>query len=267
MAPIITLTTDFGTRDGYVGAVKGKIISRCPEARIINITHDISPQSILQAAFSIKRSVPYFPKKSIHVVVVDPGVGSFREALLVKTKDYYFIAPDNGVLSIILEEFPAEKIISIYPETDYWRTHTSFDGRELFAPVAAHLAAGMPLYQIGEEIENYEKISIPEPVKHENIISGEILLFDRFGNAITNISVDILEEYPISNVRLDDIKLTLPFQTHYQDGVSNSHGCCAIINSDELLEIAAYSDSIRDKFNLYEGDEVTVTLDIRGRLV
>ncbi|MBF0289270.1 MAG: SAM-dependent chlorinase/fluorinase [SAR324 cluster bacterium] len=257
MTATITLITDFGTQDGYVGAMKGKIVSISPTSDIIDVTHDISPQSVLQAAYCLSRSVPHFPPGTIHVVVVDPGVGSARPAILVKTCSSWLIGPDNGVFSILLEKYPPETIIRISSKTAHWQTHTSFDGLALFAPAAAHLAEGMPLSEIGTRSSCYEQLHFPRAVEKSNEIEGEIILFDRFGNAITNIHADFLQKYEHKNVTiLGKSDARCAFQSHYEAGMDDD--AIALINSDQLLELSVYCGSMQQKYDLVIGDKVFV---------
>ena len=150
MAAIITLTTDFGTADGFVGALKGVILSLAPHARIVDVAHDVPPQDVRAAAFALETALPHFPQNSIHVVVVDPGVGSARAALLVETEQGRFAAPDNGVLTGVVPESGAARIFTL-DRPAYWRPRVSatFHGRDVFAPVAAHLARGVKAEELG----------------------------------------------------------------------------------------------------------------------
>lgn len=194
--PIVTLTTDFGSTDPFFGIMKGVILTICPEAKIEDITHDISPQDIWQANFILQASYHYFPKRTIHVCVVDPGVGSKRRPILIESKDYFFIGPDNGIFTGILE---MEKIINIIALTEkkYWLQNVSqtFHGRDIFSPVAAHIAKMILETQqccvstFGKTINTNDLVRLPvsKPIKKENGYSGAIQFIDHFGNLITNI--------------------------------------------------------------------------------
>ena len=189
IAPIVTLTTDFGQKDHYVGAMKGVILSRCPSAQIVDISHQIEPFSIAAAAYAISQSAPYFPSGTVHVVVVDPGVGTERKPLLVQARGQFFVAPDNGVLSFILNRDPAAKAREIL-NRDLWLPSVSatFHGRDIFAPVAASLAAGKTtLENVGTILEN--PIQFPDLVPQKTSAhswQGLVLSVDRFGNVISN---------------------------------------------------------------------------------
>lgn len=257
MPKIITLTTDFGTADGYVGAMKGRILAIAPKAQVVDITHEIESQSVYQAAFCVERSVVRFPKGCIHVVVVDPGVGSERHPLAIKTSLGWLIGPDNGVFTRILDQYPPQKIIQISKNTLLWEAHQSFDGLALFAPVAAHLSKGLSDAEIGNQTESYFRLSFPTPFETSNSTKGEILVFDRFGNAITNINRDTLRRYKNPQIRLVNFPDTLiSLRTHYL--AQGKEHPLAIVNSDGLLEIAMSEGSAQEKFNLVKGDGVTI---------
>jgi S-adenosylmethionine hydrolase len=189
--PILTLTTDFGLSDHYVGAMKGVILGICPRARIVDITHLVSPYEITEGAYLIAQACRTFPKKTVHVVVVDPGVGTARRPILMEAGGQYFIAPDNGVLSMIyLRETAKVRLIS---NEKYFRHPVSktFHGRDIFAPVAAHLAAGVTPAQFGKRIENYLRPVFQKPQRAgKRTWVGQILKIDHFGNIITNFHVD-----------------------------------------------------------------------------
>jgi S-adenosylmethionine hydrolase len=187
--PIITLTTDFGLQDHYVGAMKGVILTRCPQAHIVDITHDIPPFSLYGGAYAIDQAAPLFPPGTIHVVVVDPGVGTDRKALLVECQQQFFVAPDNGVLSLTLAR-PGRSIAREITNRDLWLPHPSstFHGRDIFAPTAAALASGIAEPDdVGPLLENIQQLPGLAPIKLERgAWGGKILSVDRFGNVITN---------------------------------------------------------------------------------
>ena len=192
--PIITLMTDFGLMDPYVGIMKGVILKIVPQATIVDLTHSISPQNIREAAFSLSTAIDYFPVGTIHLVVVDPGVGGKRRPIAVKTSQAYFVAPDNGVLTHSLKLNPAS--ISIHlnnPAYHLPKVSKTFHGRDIFSPAAAHLARGIPIHALGDRINDLVQISISQPVYQPNgNIEGQIQHIDRFGNCITNIPATML---------------------------------------------------------------------------
>jgi S-adenosylmethionine hydrolase len=190
--PILTLTTDFGLSDHFVGTMKGVILGICPQAQIVDISHDVTPFEIGDGAYMIAQAYRYFPKKTVHVVVVDPGVGTARRPVLMEAAGQYFVAPDNGVLSMVLarEESAKFRLIS---NTKYFlpQVSTTFHGRDIFAPVAAHLAAGVTPAQIGKSMEDYLKPGSQKPHREgKRTWMGRILHIDRFGNVITNFHTE-----------------------------------------------------------------------------
>ncbi|MGC8779335.1 MAG: SAM hydrolase/SAM-dependent halogenase family protein, partial [Anaerolineae bacterium] len=194
MTTIITLTTDFGLRDGYVGAMKGVILSLAPHVRIVDLTHEIEPQNIRQATFVLAQAAPYFPAETIHVAVVDPGVGTARRPLLVTTPRARYVGPDNGIFTAALGEEGARAWVLDRPA--YWlpRPSRTFHGRDLFAPIAAHLANGVPPEQLGRPIDDPVRLAWPQPARHaDGHLSGAIIHVDRFGNLISNIPAAWLE--------------------------------------------------------------------------
>lgn len=188
--PMVTLTTDFGQSDSYVGAMKGVILGLCPEAALVDICHEIRPQAVRQAAYVLSTAVPYFPPGTVHLVVVDPGVGSVRRPIVVQTGRALYVAPDNGVISLGLKQDPARLAIHLTePAYRLPQISATFHGRDIFAPAAAHLACGTAPSQMGTPIPLSELFTLPdrEPQLQPNgTWLGEILHIDHFGNLITN---------------------------------------------------------------------------------
>ena len=185
---VISLTTDFGMADGYVGIMKGVILRIAPHVRFVDLTHDIAPQNVPQAAYVLARAALYFPEATIHLAVVDPGVGSTRRPLLVTTERAAYVGPDNGIFSHALAEAGAQAWELDQPR--FWLPQVSrtFHGRDIFAPVAAHLANGIPPEQLGRPIADTVRLTLAEPRRRsDGSLSGEILSIDRFGNLISNI--------------------------------------------------------------------------------
>jgi S-adenosyl-L-methionine hydrolase (adenosine-forming) len=188
--PILTLTTDFGASDHYVGAMKGVILSICPRAQIVDICHDVTPFQIAEGAYVIAQAYDCFPKKTVHVVVVDPGVGTARRPILVEAAGQYFVGPDNGVLAMVYSS--GKHKVRLIASDRYFRQPVSatFHGRDVFAPVAAHVAAGVPPSRMGKPIEDYLRPEFAKPQRSgERTWSGAILKIDRFGNMVTNFHV------------------------------------------------------------------------------
>ena len=203
-SPIITLTTDFGTSDHFTGVMKGVILSLCPRAHIVDITHEIAPFEITDGAFVIAQAWRWFPRRTIHVVVVDPGVGTARRPILVEAGGHRFIGPDNGVLSMVYGREKRPRVRELTADRYFLKpVSRTFHGRDIFAPVAAHLASGVLPARFGKLIDDYLKISLDAPVRTgKRIWTGTILKIDRFGNLITNLHVD---EFP--DVRLRPFEL------------------------------------------------------------
>jgi len=182
------LTTDFGGADWFVGTMKGVLLGLQPRAHLVDITHEIPAGDIRAGAFALAASHGFFPRGTVHVAVVDPGVGSRRRAIAVQTMNYVFVGPDNGVLSLALAR---EKIKAVHQITNeqlfLHPVSSTFHGRDIFAPAAANLSKGLPLGKLGAPIKEFVKLSWPEPQRSANSIKGEIVYIDRFGNAITNI--------------------------------------------------------------------------------
>lgn len=210
MSPIITLTTDFGYDDAYVAAVKGAILNINPQASIVDVSHSIRPQDILQAAFILNAAYRYFPRQTVHVAIVDPGVGSERRGIIVKTPSAIFVAPDNGILSYVIDDLFSVNGRSVIEQTHgltelvfkkgleaaaitdprFWRHPVSptFHGRDIFAPVAAGLSLGISPYEFGEKISSLHVLPIVKPsLEPDGNVVGQVLHVDRFGNLITNI--------------------------------------------------------------------------------
>jgi hypothetical protein len=260
---IITLTTDFGACDGYVGAMKGVMLGILPKATIVDISHEIPPQDIDAAAFVINSTFRFFPPKSVHVVVVDPAVGSARRILCVAAGDHLFLAPDNGVLKFIFQDHPSATTYHV-SNSKYFLLNVSrtFHGRDIFAPVAAHLANGLPIGEIGNLTSGYEKGRLPNLVERGNQIIGEVIYVDRFGNLVTNISAAKLEH--------ERNKISIRVDGREMHGVVNSYFAgqkgepIALIGSAGLLEIAVNSGSAKHKLTLNIGDKVTALLKDTG---
>lgn len=261
--PIITLTTDFGYKDPFVGIMKGVILNINPLANIIDITHDISPQNILEAAFAIEMSFESFPSKTIHVVIVDPGVGSVRRPILVITDYHYFIGPDNGVFSRIYNS-THETLTVIHITAEHYflpQRSSTFHGRDIFAPMAAWLSRGINVSNFGNPITDYVNIPIPVPVvSKENTIEGEVIYIDRFGNAITNIQNQKIDELFGSNIggRLKVIakRKEAPLKNYYSEAEDN--GLYSLINSFGYLEFFVNKGSASSNFGITVGEKVNV---------
>jgi len=193
---MITLTTDFGTSDGYVAAMKGVMCSVAPEARFVDVTHEVSPQDVMEAAFVLKSALPYFPDGTVHLVVVDPGVGTERRAVAVQHDGQRFVGPDNGLFPLLLDADMPEAAVEL-DDRSAWRSDdpsTTFHGRDIFAPVAAHLARGASLEEVGTPIDSLKPLRWALPITDRHTVQGWVVHVDHFGNCITNIRRSTLAE-------------------------------------------------------------------------
>ena len=201
--PILTLTTDFGAADHYVGTMKGVILGICPRARMIDISHEVKPYQIAEGAYLVAQAYRYFPPKTVHLAVVDPGVGSARRPILIEAAGQYFIGPDNGVLSMVYNrEKHKARLISA---ERYFRQPVSrtFHGRDIFAPVAAHVATGVPAARLGKLIHDHLKSSSWKPQRTgKRTWTGQVLHIDRFGNIVTNFHASDFPDLETRNVSL-----------------------------------------------------------------
>jgi S-adenosylmethionine hydrolase len=255
---IITLTTDFGLSDPYVAAMKGVILSIHPDAAVVDVSHDIPPQDVDRAAFVIRGAYPFFPKGTIHVVVVDPGVGTERLILAVKTRDHVFLAPNNGVLKYVFESHPEAKVFCV-TRPEYFRESVSrtFHGRDIFAPLAGHLSKGVPPEKLGRPFEEYERGVVAAAARLEDRIVGEIIAFDRYGNSITNIPAAWLAD--IDRVRVLVKGLVLEkLSRSYLDVPAGE--LLAIVGGADALELSVNRGSAREKLDLSLGETVIAVL-------
>jgi S-adenosylmethionine hydrolase len=253
---LITLLTDFGYSDPFAGVMKGVILNICPEVRIVDITHNIAPQNIDEAAFKLKSCYSYFPKGTIHTVVVDPGVGTDRAVLCVQTDRYTFLAPDNGVLKTIFHEYPDCDVYRI-TNPDYFLPNISrtFHGRDVFAPAAAHLTKGVPLSKMGEITREYVSGKVEVCEVMENRIEGKIIAFDRFGNGITNIEAEKIGPAKKIRIEIKGLKLSELSQSYQAVPAGEP---LAIVGSCGTIEIAVNRQNAKEKLNLQTGDVLTI---------
>ena len=263
---VITLTTDFGLADSYVGTMKGVIIGIAPEAHIIDITHDISPQDTHQAAYIVQTFPRYFPPGTIHLVIVDPTGGSDRRAIAFGTPEATFVAPDNGVLTFVwrdaLERWGPEACAVVeLAEPRFWlpRVSSTFHGRDIFGPVVAHLARGAALEALGPRLPRLAEAELEEPGDgRTGGMVGKIIHVDHFGNCITNITPRHLEQFGIGNqvlVRIIDQRISGLSRTFSDVPVG---ALVALIGSTEHLELAVRNGSAAQTLGVGIGDIVRV---------
>jgi hypothetical protein len=291
--PLITLTTDFGQADGYVGTMKGVILSRAPHTHIIDLSHEIAPQDIAAGAFVLYRAYRYFPPDTIHVAVVDPGVGTARRALLLVTDQGRFIGPDNGLFSYVLREaialaagwsgtpanvpavwhpdFDVDAALTVTPREylpaayvlsnpTYWLEGpgATFQGRDLFAPVAGHLAGGIAAADLGQPValEGLTRLPTPAVLRSPGVIEGRVISADHFGNLVSNIAAGLLATLG----PLDTLHVTLG--SHRLQGIHATYSAAspgtplALINSAGLVEIAIREGHAARQLGGHVGDAV-----------
>lgn len=255
----IALITDFGRKDHYVGSLKGVILAIHPKAVILDITHEIQPQNIREAAFVLRSVYPHLPQGAIVVVVVDPTVGSNRRALCIRTRTAYLMGPDNGVFSMVLS---AEKNVQCRVVTNdrYFRKPVSatFHGRDIFAPVAAWLSRSDIFRSLGPVVKKIRQLKIPRPVFEQGVICGKVIYIDRFGNAMTNISFDSYPQSWKSNqVRIHvGRRRNVPLKRFFSEGKGGE--LIALWNSNRDLELAVREGSAERRFGMKVGDSVQI---------
>ena len=258
--PIITLTTDYGTSDHLVGVLKGVILSINPEVNIVDITHSVLAHDLLDGALAIGQAYKYFPPKTIHLVVVDPGVGTTRRPILVAGDTHYFVAPDNGVLSSVYDQSEALYVWNIISE-HYFRQPVSntFHGRDIFAPVAAWLSKSWQSAAFGEPITDFVRFGIPKPKAAGNTVKGIVLRVDHFGNLVTNLTVQDVPALAGTNgkftIKAGNASVTKVVPTFAQGAAGEAVG---IIGSSGYLEISVNKGNAARTIGAARGAEVTV---------
>ena len=258
---IITLTTDFGESDPYGAMMKGVILSINPDANIIDITHQIPAGLVQEGGLIIKESYPYFPSGTVHIGVVDPGVGGKRRPIVVLADNHFFVGPDNGLFWIIMKAHKNADIIHL-KEKRYWmhKISLTFHGRDIFAPVGAHLSLGANPFGMGEKVDNPASLAYPLPRENHSDLVGEVIRVDRFGNLITNITREHLDPFLASKDLIITVdKLTLEkISTTYNDVPEGQP--LALIGSYHLLEIAINRGRAKDYLGLEHGVGTKVQL-------
>jgi len=261
--PIITLTTDFGTNDHFVGAVKGVILDIVPEAAIVDISHAVQAYDVLDGALAISQTYSYFPTGTVHMVVVDPGVGTTRRPIIASSDGYHFVAPDNGVLSMVYAKEGRMHVRHVTSD-HYFRQPVSntFHGRDVFAPVAAYLAKLVDSHKFGEEIEDYVRFAAPRPKPvAENRLRAVVLKVDRFGNLITNVTPDDAPALFAGKVGFKigvGSKEITSLRTAYAEGTPGE--VFGIVGSMGYLEIVANRAAAAQITGAGKGSEINVLL-------
>jgi hypothetical protein len=258
--PVIALMSDFGARDHYAGTMKGVALGICPDATLVDITHEVPPHDVRTAALELAASYRYFPIGTVFLVVVDPGVGSARRGLAVETPEFRFVAPDNGVLTAVLRDAPPRGVVEL-SERRYARPTVSrtFEGRDRFAPAAAWLAKGIKLTALGRPAGDCIMLEIPEPEVSDGCVVGEVLRVDHFGNLVTNIDRKAFER--VSHAGAISLAagehVVGRFVTTYAEAAGDE--VCALIGSTDHVEIALNTGSAAAELGLGPGAPVTIT--------
>jgi S-adenosylmethionine hydrolase len=258
--PIISLLTDFGIRDGFIGVMKGVILGICPNAQIVDLTHTLNPQDVMQGAFALWRHATFFPPGSVHVAVVDPGVGTKRRPIAAQLGNQFYVAPDNGLLTPLILDARAAGLTEIYIDLDnpkYWLQNVShtFHGRDIFSPVGAHLAAGVKLTDLGSPMDDPILLDWSQPKKISNGWEAHITVIDVFGNITTDLRSDQVSDMQNIKVRILGTEI---------DGMVPSYGHKAIgdlvslIDSEGYVEVAVVNGNAAKKLGAKIGDIVEV---------
>jgi hypothetical protein len=258
--PTIALLSDFGTRDHYAGVMKGVVLSICPDAVLVDISHDLPAHDIPFAARELAATYKYFPAGTIFLVVVDPGVGSARRGIAADVGDWRFVAPDNGVLTAVLQEAPPKKVVEL-TERRYARPTVSrtFEGRDRFAPAAAWLAKGIQLPALGRAVSDYVQIDLAQAVLLDGEIRGEVVRVDRFGNVVTNVDRRLCEKLTgaegTMRIEVGGRPVDRLVSTFSEIGAGD---VCALFGSTDHLECAAHAASAAEVLGVGAGAVVTV---------
>lgn len=284
-SPIITLLTDFGEADAFVGTMKGVMLGISPNARLVDLSHQIPPQDVKQAAYVLMTAVPYFPKGTVHMVVVDPGVGSSRRPVAVETPNYRFVAPDNGVLSYVLAQVVSFRAVEIAnPKYRLANVSSTFHGRDIFSPAAAHLAAEVKLNELGPGVDRLVMLDFPRLEVDGSKIEAEVLNVDHFGNLRTSINALIWEDANTltlqpsfssdqggsARLRFSAADALVKFQSFTIRGISTTFSDVevgqpvAYVGSEGGLEIAINQGSAARQFGAKVGDSLLLRVHLLG---
>jgi len=267
--PVITLTTDFGLADHFVGVMKGVILSISPEVDLVDLSHQVAAHDILDCAFLIAQTYRYFPRDTIHLVVVDPGVGSNRRPILATTSHYKFVAPDNGVLSLLYDREESCEVRHLTNDQYFLKPVSyTFHGRDIFSPVAAWLSTGVEVDRFGERIADYLRLAMPVPLRSpEGTVTGAILKVDSFGNLITNLTPqdipELISEKPPSFTIIVNHQTITRLVTSYSAGKPSE--LFAILGSSGYLELCTNQGSASTVLKASRGDEVKFVPERSGR--
>ncbi|MGE5574600.1 MAG: S-adenosyl-l-methionine hydroxide adenosyltransferase family protein [Ignavibacteria bacterium] len=256
---MITLTSDFGLKDPYVAEMKGVILTINPNAKIIDVVHDVAKFDIRMGAFILASAAPYFPKGTVHLAVIDPSVGTERKPILIQTKQAFFVGPDNAVLMLAAQNQGIEHVYQLTnPNLMQPKVSNTFHGRDIFAPAAAHLDLGIKPHTFGAEVGDAIKPRFATVKRKDNLLIGEVLHIDGFGNIITNITEKQAGATKTLNLKFDKVALKIIFAKTYAQSKPNRP--VALIGSHGFLEIALNRASAAEKFGVKAGDPVEINL-------
>jgi len=266
MRNVITLTTDFGLQDYYVSAMKAVMLGIAPDVRLVDISHEIPSQDIMAGSWVLQNSATLFPSNTVHLVVVDPGVGTDRNAIALQIEDQYFVGPDNGIFSLLTQERDYEAVR--LSNSKYWRKERSntFHGRDIFAPAAAHLSRGVALEDLGESVDELVTYRWTVPIFDKDGVEGMVIHIDKFGNLITNITESLIEEVVdeksvkiyIGNTILDEIAVTF--------GTVPEGEPVAYIGSSGMLEIGINQGNAEEMLGVQKGAQISLILQKESQL-
>lgn len=260
MRPVITLTTDFGLKDPYVAEMKAVILGISPNTSIVDITHDIDKFDVKMAAYTLACASPYFPRGTVHVAIVDPHVGTKRRPILIQTQKEFYVGPDNGVLALAANNQGIEHVFEITNRRLMLSTiSNTFHGRDIFAPVAAHLVGGTPPGEVGPEIRKIPTPSFARVVRRKNMLIGAVIHIDGFGNMITNFRQQKLDSLGIVEtlkVKMKNRKLSLKLRRAYAEAKNKE--ALAIVGSHDFLEISVNQGDAGATFKARRGDKITL---------
>ncbi len=265
--PLVTLTTDFGLRDPYVAAMKGVMLGLQPGLGFVDVTHEVPPQDVMHAAFVMREAYPFFPPGTVHLAVVDPGVGTDRHPIAVRAGDQFFVGPDNGLFALVLDEALIDERV-VLDRREYWRVPEpapTFHGRDIFAPVAAYLAAGVPLQALGSPLEALRPLRWPLPLVDGEGVRGFVIHIDRYGNCISNIRPQHVEAHRdgrgvrcyVGSTSIDAV------QTTYADVPAGDP--LLLYGSAGLLEVAVHGGNAAELLDVRRGAPVTLIYSLRAR--
>ncbi len=258
---IVTLLTDFGTRDHYVASMKGVILNINPRCTLVDITHQVKPHDIAEAAFLLANAYGSFPRGTIHLCVVDPGVGSLRKPVLMVAGDHFFVGPDNGLFTLVAQREKAKSVVVLTNSRFFLPSvSTTFQGRDVFAPVAAHLSVGVSPRAFGPKTDDWVTLSLQEPRRRGRTLRGEIIHIDAFGNLITNITEGALTEFVKGHrfrIRAGRRTIREVKESYWQGKSSEPMG---LVGSGGFLEISVREGNAQEALKARKGDEVKIEL-------